>query len=52
MSLEPAVAALAGVVVLSQPLTAVLGVALVLVTAASIGNTLTARRLPEPHLEA
>jgi hypothetical protein len=30
----------------------VLGVALVLVTAASIGNTLTARRLPEPHLEA
>ncbi|MDT4942864.1 MAG: inner rane transporter RhtA [Pseudonocardiales bacterium] len=52
MSLEPAVAALAGVVVLSQPLTAVLGVAVVLVAAASIGNTLTARRLPEPQPEA
>ena len=51
MSLEPAVAALAGVVVLGQSLTAVLGIALVLVTAASVGNTLTARRLPEPHLE-
>jgi inner membrane transporter RhtA len=52
MSLEPAVAALAGVIVLGQQLTAVLGVALVLVAAASIGNTLTARRLPPPHLEA
>lgn len=52
MSLEPAMAALAGVIVLGQPLTAVLGVALVLVAAASIGNTLTARRLPQPHLEA
>jgi inner membrane transporter RhtA len=52
MSLEPAVAALAGVVVLGQPLTAVLGIALVLVAAASVGNTLTARRLPAPHLEA
>jgi inner membrane transporter RhtA len=52
MSLEPAVAALAGVVVLSQPLTTVLAVALVLVVAASVGNTLTARRLPEPRLEA
>jgi inner membrane transporter RhtA len=52
MSLQPAVAALAGVVVLGQSLTAVLAVALVLVAAASIGNTLTARRLPEPRLEA
>ena len=52
MSLEPAVAALAGVIVLGQPLTAVLGIALVLVAAASIGNTLTARRLPAPRLEA
>jgi inner membrane transporter RhtA len=52
MSLEPAVAALAGVIVLGQPLTAVLGVALVLVAVASIGNTLTASQLPEPHLEA
>jgi inner membrane transporter RhtA len=52
MSLEPAVAALAGVLVLDQPLTAVLGFALVLVAAASIGNTLTARRLPEPQPEA
>jgi inner membrane transporter RhtA len=52
MSLQPAVAALAGVVVLGQSLTAVLAVALALVVAASIGNTLTARRLPAPHLEA
>lgn len=52
MSLQPAVAALAGVVVLSQPLTVVLGVALVLVVAASVGSTLTARRLPEPQPEA
>jgi inner membrane transporter RhtA len=52
MSLEPAVAALAGVVLLSQPVTAVLGIALLLVAAASIGNTLTARSLPEPHFEA
>ena len=41
MSLEPAVAALAGVVVLGQGLTAALGVALVLVVAASVGATLT-----------
>ena len=43
MSLEPAVAALAGVVVLGQHLTGVLAVALVLVVAASVGTTLTAR---------
>jgi threonine/homoserine efflux transporter RhtA len=40
------------VIVLGQPLTAILAIALVMVVAASIGNTLTARRLPAPHLEA
>ena len=39
MSLEPAVAALAGVVVLGQRLTLVLVVALVVVVVASIGTT-------------
>ena len=49
MSLEPAVAALAGVVVLGQALTAVLLVALVMVVAASVGTTVTARRVePRP----
>ena len=43
MSVEPAVAALAGVVVLGQSLTAALVVALVLVVAASAGATLTGR---------
>jgi inner membrane transporter RhtA len=52
MSLEPAVAALAGVIVLGQSLTAVLGVALVMVVTASVGNTLMARRLPRPQPEA
>jgi inner membrane transporter RhtA len=52
MSLEPAVAALAGIVVLSQPITAVLAVALVMVVVASIGNTVMARRLPAPQPEA
>jgi inner membrane transporter RhtA len=52
MSLEPAVAALAGVIVLSQPLTGVLAIALAMVVAASVGNTLTARRLPQPQPEA
>lgn len=52
MSLEPAAAALAGVVVLSQPVTAVLGVALVLVVAASVGTTLTSRRAVVPEPEA
>jgi inner membrane transporter RhtA len=41
MSLEPAVAALAGVVVLGQRLTLVLFVALVLVVVASIGTTVS-----------
>ena len=44
MSVEPAVAALAGVVVLGQPLTAVLLVAVVMVVVASVGTTLTAAR--------
>lgn len=52
MSLEPGVAALAGVLLLGQTLTAVLIVALVMVVAASVGNTLTARRLPAPAPEA
>jgi inner membrane transporter RhtA len=52
MSLEPAVAALAGVVVLGQRVTTVLAVALGLVVAASVGNTLTARRLAQPQPEA
>jgi inner membrane transporter RhtA len=45
MSLEPAVAALAGVIVLGQHLTAVLAVALVLVVVASVGTTLAARQV-------
>ncbi len=43
MSLEPAVAALAGVLVLSEPLTATLLVALLMVITASVGSTLTGR---------
>ena len=43
MSLEPAFAALAGVIVLGQPLTAPLVVALVMVVAASVGTTVTGR---------
>lgn len=45
MSLEPAVAALAGVIVLGQPVSLVLGIALVMVVTASVGNTLLARRV-------
>ena len=41
MSLEPAVAALAGVIVLSQHLTGVLLVAVIMVVAASVGTTIT-----------
>jgi inner membrane transporter RhtA len=52
MSLQPAMAALAGVIVLGQSLTAVLTVALVMVVLASAGNTLTARRLPPPQPDA
>ena len=43
MSLEPAVAALAGVIVLSQRLTGVLLVALVMVVTASVGTTIAGR---------
>jgi inner membrane transporter RhtA len=52
MSLEPAAAALAGVIVLGQGLTAVLAIALVMVVVASAGNTIMARRLPTPAPEA
>lgn len=49
MSLEPAMAALAGVIVLGQSLSAVLAIALVMVVAASVGTTVTARRVePRP----
>lgn len=49
MSLEPAMAALAGVLVLGQSLTLVVAVALVMVVAASVGTTVTARRVdPRP----
>jgi inner membrane transporter RhtA len=51
MSLEPAVAALAGVILLGQPLTAVVSVALMMVVTASAGTTLTSRRLPRPQVE-
>jgi inner membrane transporter RhtA len=49
MCLEPAMAALAGVLVLGQALTAIVALALVMVVAASVGTTLTARRVePRP----
>ncbi len=48
MSLEPAAAALAGVLVLSQAVTGVLLAAMAMVVVASIGTTLTQRR---PNLE-
>jgi inner membrane transporter RhtA len=50
MSLEPAMAALAGVLVLSQPLSGVLVVAIVMVIAASVGTTLTSPPQPVPQL--
>lgn len=46
MSLEPAVAAVAGIVVLGQSITLTLGVALALVIVASVGVTLTSRTPP------
>lgn len=52
MSLEPAVAALAGVIVLGESLTLVLAVALVMVVAASVGATLTSHRSPVSEPEA
>jgi inner membrane transporter RhtA len=51
MSLEPAVAALAGVLVLGQSLQAVAVVAIVMVVAASVGTTLAARRPVSERLE-
>jgi inner membrane transporter RhtA len=44
MSVEPAVAALAGVVVLGQPLSAVLALAIAMVITASVGTTFSSRR--------
>jgi inner membrane transporter RhtA len=46
MSLEPGVAALAGVIVLGQPLTAVLAIALVMVVVASVGTTIVSSTGP------
>ncbi len=46
MSLEPAVAALAGVIVLGEHPTLALAVALLMVIGASVGSTLTSRRRP------
>ena len=43
MSLEPAVAAVAGVIVLSQPFTAVLIAALIMVVTAGVGTTVAGR---------
>ena len=51
MSLEPAVAALAGVLVLGQPLHVVTAVAIVMVVIASVGTTLTSRAPAEPASE-
>jgi inner membrane transporter RhtA len=48
MSLEPAVAALAGFLVLDQTLAALEALAIALVVAASTGVTLTARAAPPP----
>lgn len=48
MSLEPAVAALAGLVFLREQLTATQWLALVFVSAASAGAVLTSRRMPPP----
>ena len=48
MSLEPGVASLAGFLLLSQALTALAGVAIALVVAASAGAALTARDVPPP----
>lgn len=48
VSLEPAFGAIAGFVLLAQPLTPAESVAIGLVVAASIGASLTARSIPEP----
>jgi inner membrane transporter RhtA len=49
MSLEPAVAALAGLAFLHEVLSATQWLAITLVIAASAGSTLTSRRTPEPR---
>ena len=49
MSLEPAVAALAGLAFLHEVLSATQWLAVALVIAASAGSTLTSRRTPEPR---
>jgi inner membrane transporter RhtA len=51
MSLEPAVAALAGVLLLGQPLRLVTTIAIVMVVIASVGTTLTSRSATEPAQE-
>jgi inner membrane transporter RhtA len=48
MSLEPAAAALSGLVFLREQLTLTQWLALVFVSAASAGAALTARRVPPP----
>jgi inner membrane transporter RhtA len=48
MSLEPAVAALAGALILHQPLTPATAAAIVLVVAASAGSTLSTSRIGQP----
>jgi inner membrane transporter RhtA len=52
MCLQPAVATLAGVLVLDESINAVLVLALLMVVAASVGTTLAARRPPlgEPEV--
>jgi inner membrane transporter RhtA len=45
MSLEPAVAALVGVLVLGQPVTLILGASVVMVVVASVGTTLSQRQV-------
>lgn len=52
MSIEPAVAALAGVIVLGESVTAVLAIALAMVVGASVGATLVGRRPPISEPEA
>ena len=49
MSLEPAVAALAGVLVLGQPVRLVVALAVVMVIIASLGTTLEAARQRGRH---
>lgn len=51
MSLEPAVAAVAGVLVLGQPLRVVTTVAIAMVVIASVGTTLSSRTPAEPANE-